>query len=361
MNKREIEIEENFENHSHHSHNSHHKHTHKKKHTTRNIIIVLICFILVVCIGGAALVNNVLNKIEFEESLQINPDFEDSVELPDEYNYAEKEAEENFHNKGVYFQENVTNYLICGIDRGDSKMFYPRSDTMMILSVNNNDNTVRLASLSRAVYVKIKDHKSTRLNAAYAYGGPQLLIDTIENNYKIKIDRYISIDFEAFKKIVNIFDGIDIYLTDKEALGVRKSLNSAKVYSSFTYKGAGTYHLDGESALMFARLRYIDSDRERTGRQRKVVKAIFENVKSLTLSQGIEIIDELLPCVTTNLTKTEILSQSTKITKYLSWNIEETVIPDKSSDLINVDNSDVLLVDWEETINYSKSFFYPDF
>ena len=360
MDKREIEFEDAFENHSHHSRHSNHRRKHKKKHTARNIIIVLICFVLVASIGGVALVNNVLNKIEFEEFLEVDPDFDDTVKLPDEYNYAEKEAEVNFQSKGVYSQENVTNYLICGIDRGDSSTYYPRSDSMMILSVNNNDNTLRLASLSRAVYVKIDGYNNSRLNSAYAYGGPQLLINTIENNYKIKIDRYVSIDFEAFKKIVNIIDGIDIYLTDREALGVRKSLNSGRVYSCFTYKGAGTYHLDGESGLMFARLRYIDTDRERTGRQRKVVKAVIEQASALSLSQGLKMIDEILPCITTSLTKTEIISQATKITKYLSWNIEETVIPDKSSGLITVDNSEVLLVDWEETINYTKSFFYPD-
>lgn len=352
-------------NHSHTSHHStkHHHHHHKRKHMARNIVIVLLCFVFAMSVTTIFFINIFLNKINYLDELVSktnDPSVDESVQLPDEFSKYNDDVEANYAKTGIYSQENVVNILICGIDEGANDKYYGHSDSMMILSVNKNDNTIRLASLSRAVYVKIAGHKNTRLNAAYLYGGPKLLIDTIQNNYKIKIDNYVSFDFEAFEKIIDIFGGIDVYLTNTEAKGVERSLFVEKVYdSSFSYAGAGTYHLDGKSALMFSRLRYIDSDRERTGRQRKVVEKVFEKLKKISVTDAIEIANKTLPLVTTDMTKTVVLSQCAQIPKYISWKTEQTVIPDKSSDIIEVDGLGVLFVDWDETVNYTKSFFYP--
>lgn len=356
--------------HSHSSSHSsgHHHHHHKKKHTARNILIVLLCFVIASAATGFAVVNSFLNKINYEdpETTQVaDPDFDEGIDLPDEYSIYEDAAEQNFGKTGIYSEDNVTNILICGIDNGDvdDKLYYGRSDSMMILSINNNDNTLRLASLSRAVYVKIEGHKSTRLSAAYSYGGPSLLIDTIQSNYKIKIDNFVSVNFEAFKVIVDKFNGVDLYLTDAEAKGVQRAINGSNESSTFYYTGEGNYHLDGVAALMYSRLRSIDSDRERTGRQRKVIEKIFEKVKGMSATEALGAANDVLPLVTTDLSKSEIVSHATKLPKYASWNTQQTVIPDKSSEIVEIDGLEfgVLLVDWDETISYAKSFFYPLF
>lgn len=355
---------------SHTPHKKRRHHSSKNKHTARNIVIVLCAFLITMVATACMFINNFLNKIDYmnaetDTTLIADPDFDESVDLPDEYDKYEKDAQNNYGTKGIYSEENVLNVLICGIDMGDVKdnLYYGRSDSMMILSINNNDDTLRLASLSRAVYVKIPNHRSARLSAAHSYGGPSLLIETIENNYKIRIDNFITVNFEAFKNIIDIFGGIDIYLTDQEAAYVAKSLNNLGLFASYSYKGAGTYHLDGETALMYARARKIDSDRERTGRQRKVLEKIYDKVKNMSASNLMKVANQVLPLVTTDFSKSEILSQCTKIPKYMTWNTQETVIPDKSSAIVNIEGVEngVLLVDWDETIAYSKSFLYPLF
>ena len=323
---------------------------------------------MAISISGIAFINSYLNKINYDgdDTTKIaDPNFDESIDLPDEYSSYTDEAERNYGTNGIYSEENVTNILICGIDNGEveDNLYYGRSDSMMILSINNNDNTLRLASLSRAVYVKISGHKSTRLSAAYSYGGPSLLIDTIQSNYKIKIDNYVCVDFNGFKGIIDTFGGVDIYLTDAEAKSVGRSMKNLGMGAYFTYKGEGTYHLNGDAALLYSRLRYIDSDRERTGRQRKVMEKIFEKVKTMSVTDLMTAANDILPLVTTDMKKTDIISQSTKIPKYVNWNTQQTVIPDKSSEIVEVEGLEfgVLLVDWNETIAYTKSFFYPLF
>ena len=328
----------------------------------------MLCFVIALSVTGIAFVNSYLNKINYENGnsdLTADPDFDESFDLPDEYGAYDKDAEDNYSKPGIYSEENVTNILICGIDNADinENLYYGRSDSMMILSINNNDNTLRLASLSRAVYVKIPGYKSTRLSAAYSYGGPSLLIKTIQNNYKIKIDNYVCVKFDAFKKIVDIFGGIDLYLTDVEANAVEKIITGSNAQSNFVYKGAGNYHLDGTATLMYARIRTIDSDRARTGRQRKILETIFSKVKKMSAKTALEVADNILPLVTTDMPKSSIISQATKLPSYASWNTQQTVIPDKSSEIVEVEGLDfgVLFVDWAETVAYSKSFFYPLF
>lgn len=332
----------------------------KKKRNKTFIIIICVIIILCTVVFGGILI--FLNKINTDNYSKVkSPSFDESIKLPESLTQHSSEVEKNYLNKDIYSQENVTNILLCGVDASANINHWGRSDSMMILSLNNNDNTIRLASLSRAVYTKIEGYKSTRLSAAYSYGGPKLLVDTIEKNYKIKIDNYLCVDFEAFKKIIDAFGGIEMYLNETEATGVEKTLQYSEYpqNSNFSNNGAGNYILDSSAALAYARVRYIDTDRQRTGRQRKIIEKIFEKTKTISISQAIQIANDVLPYITTDFTKSDIISQCTKIPRYVKYKTMQTVIPDKSSELTMVDGIEILFVDWDETISYAKSFFYP--
>ena len=113
-------------------------------------------------------------------------------------------------------------------------------------------------------------------------------------------------------------------------------------------KGAGTYLLNGDLALEYARLRSIDTDRNRTIRQRKVLKAIRERVKTISALQTAELINTILPLVTTDITKKELVLQTANLAKYMNWPLKEATVPLKSGNLVLVNGSEVLILDWND-------------
>lgn len=268
---------------------------------------------------------------------------------------ADKDIEENLEDKsGVWYSEDVYNFLIIGYDAGadEAVMFegmqYPRSDCNIIVSVNKKTKTINLVSLSRATYVAIEGHGNKRLNTAYAYGKANKLIETIENNYKIRIDDYASCDFSGFKNIVNAMDGFSLKLSKPEASFVFNKEDTA----------AGTYKLNGSQALRYVRLREIDSDRQRTGRQRKALQAMFTKLKGLSLTEDIDFLQVVFPYLTTNLAKTEMVFIASQMQSYSKYPIKEDIIPHNAIKLTMRDGKEVIILDWDETTEYVHEVLY---
>lgn len=268
---------------------------------------------------------------------------------------ANADIKENIENSdGIWYSDSVYNLLIVGYDAGDAEavMFegatLPRSDAIILVSINSVKKTVKMVSLSRATYVAIPDHGNKRLNTAHAYGGASTLVETIELNYKIKIDRYVTANFEGFKAIVDVLGGVSVDMSEVEA---NFAFNGSD-------KSAGTYLMNGKQALRYVRLRKTDSDRTRTGRQRKVLKAIANQAKNMSLNQELGIMNEVLPYVTTNLTKTEIIGKLNNLQTYLSWTMTQDIIPHTATKLTMKDGKEVLILDWDETTEYIHSILY---
>ncbi len=270
---------------------------------------------------------------------------------------ADKDIEQNLKkDTGIWYSDDVYNLLIVGYDAGENEavmfdgMRYPRSDSMIIASVNKKQKSLKLVSLSRATYVAIKDHGNKRLNTAHAFGGAKTLIETIESNYKIKIDNYISVDFKGFSKIIDTMDGVSVDLSAAEA--------------NFAFKKedlkAGNYTLNGKQALRFVRLREIDSDRQRTGRQRKVLTSIFEKFKTQTLAQEIEFMNTVLPYVSTDMLKSQLVQKLTEAQSYLEFKLTEDIIPHNAIKLTLKEGKEVIILDWEETTAYIHKILYTD-
>ncbi|MGN0467623.1 MAG: LCP family protein [Acutalibacteraceae bacterium] len=268
----------------------------------------------------------------------------------------DKKIERNFNDKKIWYNDNIMNILVMGIDYGSKTYPYGRSDSMIVLSINKQTKKVKMISFSRAVYVAINGYDNTRLNHAHGYGGAALAIDTIERNYKIRIDNYVSTNFDTFQKLIDVIGGVDIELTSAEA----KALKSKIQKQGLTYNGAGTYNLKGELALNYVRLRKIDTDRARTQRQRNVLMAIANKAKNMNVFQITTTLNNILPLITTDLSKTEILSQAVSLPSYLNGTVEQAVIPHKSTNLQLVDGFEVLLIDWDDEVKYVHDLFYGD-
>ncbi|MDD6276205.1 MAG: LCP family protein [Clostridia bacterium] len=330
----------------------------KKKKMSKGVrALIAILLVFVIVIGtGSAVVYLYLDKMNYGDSVgEVDPNLDADEALSfDNQSDADKDIRANLDDNQIWYDDRVYNILLVGVDYGDEEKvmfegaYLPRSDSMILISINSVTNTINMVSLSRAVYVAIPGHGNKRLNTAHAYGGATMLVDTIEQNYKIRIDKYITVDISGFTDIIDILGGVQIEMTAAEAKYVLGK------------NQAGTYNLNGKQATSYSRLRSIDSDRKRTGRQRAVLNAIVNKFRKSSVSTMLGLLDDVLPLVTTNFTKTELISQVSNAPKYLAMSINEDIIPHNATNLTMRDGKEVLILNWDETKKYVHDLLYPD-
>ncbi len=207
----------------------------------------------------------------------------------------------------------LINILLIGQDKreGEGRQ---RSDAMILCSFNPQTNKMAMISFLRDLYVQIPGYEDNRLNAAYAYGGFDLLKETLELNFGITVDGCFESDFEGFEKIIDTVGGVDIELTAEEADIVGAS--------------EGLCTLNGKQALTYARIRKIDSDFQRTSRQRKIMGAVFEKAKGYSLTELAMFFGEILPLMATDMTEDEIMSLAlTFASSFQSLETESFTVP----------------------------------
>ena len=243
-----------------------------------------------------------------------------------------------------------------------------RSDAMILLSVSRKTKSIYMTSLLRDMYVDIPGHEGNRLNAAYSFGGPELLMKTVEKNLDIPVHRYIQVNFEAFAGLVDAVDGVDLELSTEEIEYVNGYLVE---YNMLTNRPQGTdnmdpslsgmVHLNGPQALAYCRNRYLGTDFGRTQRQRKVLSEVIRKLPKALLLNGTELADSLLPNLTTNLTKGECFRLGLKAAKFLTYDLVSDNIPQKGtySDA-TIRGMAVLEVDFEENRKYLREKIYGE-
>lgn len=225
----------------------------------------------------------------------------------------------------------VFNILLIGTDERTTKYNKnARADSMILVSIDKNNHTVKLVSLERGIGVPILEGEYEGqydlLTHVFRWGGADLLVKTVEHCFKIDVNHYVRVNFAAVKKIVDAVGGIDIVLTKKEAEG----LNLWALEGDDLVK-TGENRMDGNTALRYARLRWIDSDWQRVGRQRKVILAVVDEVKDASLIKINNLADEVLPLVQTNLTKMEITELLLYAPNFLRSEFDQMTIPKKGT------------------------------
>ena len=327
------------------------------------ILVTVLCIVIVLFAAIFATGFHYLNKISYDDGSLVTAPTDTNQEeesdllnggtLSDEEAAKLAEADSSIQNNAskIRYSDDVYNILLMGIDYGSKNYPYGRSDSMILVSINKNQKTIKLVSLSRAAYAAIQGYKNTRLSHAHGYGGAPLAIDTVERNYKIRIDRYVSVGFDSFKKIIDAFGGVSINLTSVE----QNVLNGA---FPGKFPSAGTYTLNGEQALVYARLRATDNDRTRTGRQRNVLMALSQKAKSMSVTDALGILNVVLPLVRTNFTRTELVKQAANALSYLKWDISQDILPVSGTGLVLRDQFEVILVDWEKEVSYTNDLLF---
>ncbi len=215
--------------------------------------------------------------------------------------------------------DNLFNILLIGQDRRPEEG-RQRSDAMILCSFNYETNELAMISFLRDLYVQIPGHSDNRLNAAYVYGGFPLITQTFEENFGVSVDGCLEVDFDSFEQIIDVLGGVDIELTAAEA----------KIVGGDAHEGL--CHLNGEQALIYTRIRKIDSDFQRTERQRKLLSAMFTKMKDCSLTELMGLVNEILPLMTTDMSEDVLMSFAFNLASSLSeLKIENYGVPSEGN------------------------------
>ncbi len=218
--------------------------------------------------------------------------------------------------------KDVINVLLIGLDASDSN-----SDAIIIASLNKKTQKIYLTSVFRDSYTYISTSSGDRyakINACYANGGADKLIETLQNNFKIRIDYYVSVNFDSFSSIVDTLGGITLDVQEYEAAAVRAEIKGA------CPSGEGVL-LNGEQALAFCRIRKCDADSDvsRTRRQRQFINALIDEAQNISISQISPLLNSVIKYVKTNCSVTDIISLGTQAltNKWYNYEIVSSAVP----------------------------------
>ena len=288
------------------------------------------------------------HEIEEEEK---NNDIDD---IKEERNRAKEEVK---YEK----QKGITNILLIGTD-SRSVNEQSRSDSIIIATIDAINKNIKLTSIMRDSYVNIKGYKSQKINASYAIGGPELLMDTIERNFNIKLDKYIIVNFWGFQDIVNAIGGIDINIKDYEIAEMNKFIGEVDKQKSPKIQKAGVQHLDGQQALAYTRIRHVgNGSYERNLRQREVLSVIVSKLKDTSVFQYPSLLSNILPHIKTNIEPTSIMNYVYTVYKFKPLEVKQLQIPlDELSEGRIYKGTWVFLLDKEQNGRVINDFIFKN-
>jgi anionic cell wall polymer biosynthesis LytR-Cps2A-Psr (LCP) family protein len=366
----------------------------------KKIVFIFFSFLLVCIISGATY---------FYCSYQsIKEDNENITSYRDE---GENTGVENLElENGKEYKEikGITNILLLGID--DRGTLEPvRADTIMILTLDDNNKKMKLTSIMRDTYVEIPGHGYEKINHAFAYGGINLMAQTIEKSFNISLTQYVKINFDGFKDLADSVGGLDVKIRNYEEvnelnrcilleiydnpksdlekvksitdsaglLGLREEgatlikNNPRLTKSQYNYifetagfvEDIGDVHLNGSQLLAYSRMRHVgEGDFERNERQRAVVNLLTAKLKDTPQFKYLSIANKLLPYVKTNIGLTDALNLAYTTYKTSNFAVEQLQMPTtKLSDgRIYKNKGWVLLMDKEQNSKILKEFIFEN-
>jgi LCP family protein required for cell wall assembly len=285
----------------------------KKKYSLRNrIIISTISIVLAVVVGVVIGYYSYVKSKIYAEPSEI------------EVKTVEKKNEEEVDYEEV---EGITNVLLVGTDARDLKES-ARADSIIIATLDNNNKEIRLTSLFRDTLVDIDGYGPYKLNAAMAFGGINLLKDTIQETYNINIDKYIIINFWGFEAIIDQMGGLEIDVKDYQLDELNKYIGESTGGNDCPVTESGLQLLNGKQALSYARIRKgVGDEFERTERQREVLFKVAEKLRETKPTKYLGIMNSMLDYINTNIDLLDALNMAYTIYKFPSLETKQIHIP----------------------------------
>ncbi len=274
-----------------------------------------------------------------------------TIALASGYSHGELKSNQYLSSSELASSPFVTNILLIGVDGSAESS---RSDSMILVSIDMLHFKIKLTSFMRDSWVEIPSRGSyAKLNSSCTYGGAQLVVDTIEYNFGVDISHYVLVDFEMFTQIVDKLGGVDVEVTNKESSFINRTTSS-------TVPAGDSVHLNGKEALIYCRIRKLDSDRMRTYRQRKVLSALVKRARLAGPATLIDTATDIFPLIETDMNSLEIsLLAQRGIAALMLYGIEQCRIPqDKDSSGATISGQDVVELDLESCRQYLYDFIY---
>ena len=234
---------------------------------------------LVIAVGvGAVYLNSLLGNVEREEL------DENDLGISSSAGESLPENEPQTGGTGEFSSQDVTNIALFGVDTRQMDSTSGRSDAIMVLSLDRVHGKVKLTSIARDSYVQIEGRGWDKLNHAYAYGGPQLAVKTLNQNFGLDIRDFVTVNFAQLAQIIDYAGGVTVNVSEAErdvANTYIEELNHLSIQTD-PITGTGDLRLTGGQAVAYARNRYTGSDLDRTDRQREILEGLFQS--ALTMS-----------------------------------------------------------------------------
>lgn len=307
------------------------------------IITISIAAAILLIFGGIYFyTNSMLNKIK-------------KVQIP------KNNKDLGISSKSYESNEKVINIVFFGLDRRNPDQS-SRSDSIMVVSIDNVNKKVKVTSLMRDMYVPIPEKGSNRINAAYAFGGPLLSIKTINSDFNLDIKNYVAVDFFGLEKLIDKVGGVQINVSAAEAKVLNNYLSELNKLNGDKTPDvtAGQQTLNGRQAVAYSRIRYVgNADYERTERQRRVLNELFKKLKAQGTVKLPGIISQMLPYVETSLTNSEIMDYAYDCMKFNANSITQYRLPvDGCFKSQTIRGMDVLVPDMEKNKSLLHEFIY---
>ncbi|MBI6077498.1 LCP family protein [Clostridium perfringens] len=298
-----------------------------KNSKIKYIILALILVILGLIGVSTYYINSKINKVQKveinKENLSIN----------------EKQVKE---------EKYIKNIALFGIDAPKGKV--GRSDAIMILTLDEEHKVMKLTSIMRDSYVDIPGHGDDKINHAYAFGGPELAMKALNENFKVNVEDFMAVNFTSLPEIIDKLGGVKINIIPEE------------IHHIPGITSPGEQVLNGEEALAYSRIRYATGgDYKRTERQRVVLEAVFEKLKSTPTKEYPSLIDDFLPYIETNMSSMDMIKLATDAAQLVKGNLETARFPlDGYCDGKMINGVWYLVYDRQATLNQIQEYIYDN-
>ncbi|MDM0500701.1 LCP family protein [Clostridium perfringens] len=298
-----------------------------KNSKIRYIILVLILVILGLIGVSTYYINLKINKVQKveinKENLSIN----------------EKQVKEEKH---------IKNIALFGIDAPKGKV--GRSDAIMIITLDEEHKVMKLTSIMRDSYVDIPGHGDDKINHAYAFGGPELAMKALNENFNVNVEDFMAVNFTSLPEIIDKLGGVKINIIPEE------------IHHIPGITSPGEQVLNGEQALAYSRIRYATGgDYKRTERQRVVLEAVFEKLKSTPTKEYPSLIDNFLSYIETNMSSMDMIKLATDVAPLVKGNLETSRFPlDGYFDGKMINGVWYLVYDRQATLNQIQEYIYDN-
>lgn len=258
--------------------------------------------------------------------------------------------------------EGITNVLLIGTD-GRTLDESARADSIIIATLDNNNKNIKLTSLFRDTLVNIPGHGEAKLNAAMAYGGVELLIETIKNTYGISLDKYVIINFWGFEAIIDQIGGLEFNVENYMLNELNKYIGESTGGNDCPVTEPGVQILNGKQALSYARIRKgVGDEFARTDRQREVLVKVAEKLKETKPSKYLGIMNSMLNYIKTNIDPIQALNMAYTIYKFPNLDIKQLQIPipELTDGRLFKNLGWVFLMDTEQNSKYLTEFIFEN-